>query len=77
MLSCKELVARSSDLLDGEMSFRERIAMRRHLMLCRNCRRFIKQMKLTQAVIRLLPERHGDELDDLAALLAQKRREPL
>ncbi len=77
MLSCKELVARSSGLLDGELSFRERMAMRRHLMLCRNCRRFIKQMKLTQAVVRLLPESQGAELDDLAAHLAQQRRDPL
>ena len=77
MLTCKELVARSSDLLDGELSFRERMAMRRHLMLCRNCRRFIKQMKLTQAVVRFMPESQGSEVDDLAAHLAQKRRESL
>ncbi|MFC5695599.1 zf-HC2 domain-containing protein [Pseudomonas sp. GCM10022186] len=77
MLSCKELVARSSGLLDGELSFRERMAMRRHLMLCRNCRRFIKQMKLTQAVVRLLPESQEGELDDLAAHLAQQRRDLL
>ncbi|MDH4872242.1 zf-HC2 domain-containing protein [Pseudomonas sp. BN515] len=77
MLTCKELVARSSDLLDGELSFRERMAMRRHLMLCRNCRRFIKQMKLTQAVVRIMPDSQGAEVDDLAARLAQKRRESL
>ncbi|BAN49881.1 zf-HC2 domain-containing protein [Metapseudomonas resinovorans] len=75
MLTCKELVARSSDLLDGELSFRERMAVRRHLMLCRNCRRFIKQMKLTQAVIRHMPESQGSDLDDLAAFLAQQRRD--
>ncbi|MNE79115.1 hypothetical protein D3C80_1755760 [compost metagenome] len=77
MLTCKELVARSSGLLDGELNFRERMAMRRHLMLCRNCRRFIKQMKLTQAVVRLMPESQGAEVDDLAVHLAQKRRDSL
>ncbi|MNJ78886.1 hypothetical protein D3C77_767520 [compost metagenome] len=77
MLTCKELVARSSNLLDGELSFRERMAMRRHLMLCRNCRRFIKQMKLTQAVLRHMPDASGAEVDDLAEHLAQKRRESL
>ncbi|NWL78891.1 anti-sigma factor [Pseudomonas taiwanensis] len=75
MLTCKELVARSSELLDGELSFRERMAVRRHLVLCRNCRRFIKQMRLTQAVVRQLPETPGAEVDDLAAHLAQKRRD--
>ncbi|MDE3735283.1 MULTISPECIES: zf-HC2 domain-containing protein [Pseudomonas] len=77
MLTCKELVARSSGLLDGELNFRERMAVRRHLMLCRNCRRFIKQMKLTQAVVRLMPESQGAEVDDLAVHLAQKRRDSL
>ena len=77
MLTCKELVAFSSDLLDGELSFRQRMAMRRHLMLCRNCRRFIKQMKLVQAVVRHMPENQGAEIDDLAAHLAQKRRDSL
>ncbi|MDH4581181.1 zf-HC2 domain-containing protein [Pseudomonas sp. BN415] len=77
MLTCKELVARSSGLLDGELNFRERMAVRRHLMLCRNCRRFIKQMKLTQAVVRLMPESQGAEVDDLATHLAQKRRDSL
>lgn len=77
MLSCKELVARSSGLLDGELSFRERMAVRRHLVLCRNCRRFIKQMKLTQAVVRNLPENQGAEVDDLAVRLARQRRDAL
>ncbi|MNG13941.1 hypothetical protein D3C84_976560 [compost metagenome] len=53
------------------------MAMRRHLMLCRNCRRFIKQMKLVQAVVRHMPENQGAEIDDLAAHLAQKRRDSL
>ncbi|MBT8769406.1 anti-sigma factor family protein [Metapseudomonas boanensis] len=74
MLSCKELVAQSSDLLDGQLSFRERMAVRRHLMLCRNCRRFIKQMRLTQGVLRHLPEVEDAELDTLAAKLAEQRR---
>ena len=40
MLTCKEQVARSSDYLDGQLSFGERLMVRHHLMFCRNCRRF-------------------------------------
>ena len=46
MLTCKEQVARSSDYLDGQLSFREKLMVRHHLMFCRNCRRFIRQMRL-------------------------------
>jgi len=76
MLSCKDLVARSSDFLDKRLSFRERLAVRRHLLACKNCRRFIKQMRVTQAILRALPEEQNPELDALAARLAEQRRQP-
>jgi hypothetical protein len=70
MLSCKELVAHSSDFLDGQMSLR----MRLHLMICKNCRCFIRQMRLSQAVLRRLPQEQSPELDALAAKLTELRR---
>lgn len=76
MLSCKELVAHSSDYLDGQLRLRERISVRAHLAMCSHCRRFIRQLKLSQAVLRELPERPVPELDALAERLAQQRREP-
>lgn len=75
MLSCKELVAHSSDYLDGQLRLRERISVRAHLALCSHCRRFIRQMKLSQAVLRKLPEQPIPELDALAERLAQQQRQ--
>ncbi|QTN44866.1 zf-HC2 domain-containing protein [Ectopseudomonas mendocina] len=75
MLTCKELVAHSSDYLDGQLSLRQRLAVRAHLAMCGNCRRFIRQMKLTQAVIRQMPEGELPELDALAERLAQSQRD--
>ncbi len=74
MLTCKELVAHSSDYLEGQLTLRQRLAVRAHLAMCGNCRRFIRQMKLTQAVIRQMPEGELPELDALAERLAQDRR---
>lgn len=74
MLTCKELVTHSSDYLDGQLTLRQRLAVRAHLAMCGNCRRFIRQMKLTQAVIRQMPEEELPELDALAERLAQNRR---
>ncbi|MDP3979285.1 MAG: zf-HC2 domain-containing protein [Pseudomonas sp.] len=74
MLSCKELVAHSSDLLDGQLSLRQRLAVRAHLAMCFRCRRFIKQMRLSQAVLRQLPQAPIAELDALAVKLAELRR---
>lgn len=74
MLTCKEVVAHSSDYLDGQLTLRQRLAVRAHLAMCGNCRRFIRQMKLTQAVIRQMPDEELTELDALAERLAQDRR---
>ncbi len=74
MLTCKEQVARSSDYLDGQLSFRERLMVRHHLMFCANCRRFIRQMRLMQATLRKMPEPTVAGADELAERLAAERR---
>lgn len=75
MLTCQELVAHSSDYLDGQLNLRERLRVRAHLAMCTRCRRFIRQLKLSQEVLRQLPEQSLPELDALAARLARQRRE--
>ncbi|TIH07117.1 anti-sigma factor [Pseudomonas leptonychotis] len=75
MLSCKELVAHSSEYIDGQMKLRRRLSVRMHLAMCVNCRRFIKQLRLSQAVLRRLPRGQSAELDELAAKLAEVHRQ--
>ncbi len=45
MLTCQEVTAKASLMVDGELGFRERIAVRMHLMMCVNCRRFARQFQ--------------------------------
>ncbi|WP_456025200.1 anti-sigma factor family protein [Pseudomonas capeferrum] len=73
MLTCKEQVARSSDYLDGQLTFRERLLVRHHLMFCPNCRRFIRQMRLMQATLKIMPEEPVKDLDALADRLVAER----
>ena len=75
MLTCKEQVARSSDYLDGQLSFGEKLMVRHHLMFCRSCRRFIRQMRLMQATLKAMPEQPEEGVDALAERLATQRRE--
>ncbi|MGW8462442.1 anti-sigma factor family protein [Pseudomonas sp. CLCA07] len=77
MLTCKEQVARSSDYLDGQLSFRERLMVRHHLMFCPNCRRFIRQMRLMQATLRAMPEEAVPDADALAERLTAERRKDI
>ncbi|CRM38964.1 MULTISPECIES: anti-sigma factor family protein [Pseudomonas] len=77
MLTCKEQVARSSDYLDGQLTFRERLLVRHHLMFCPNCRRFIRQMRLLQATLKIMPQEPVKEADALAQRLAAERLKDL
>ncbi|KJK20185.1 anti-sigma factor family protein [Pseudomonas sp. NPDC087612] len=72
MLSCKELVARSSDYLDGQLTLGERLMVRQHLLFCRHCRRFLKQMRVAQATVRALPEQSAGDSEALAERLARE-----
>lgn len=76
MLSCKQLVLRSSDFLDRQLTLRESLLLRTHLAMCINCRRFIRQLRLTQRVVQQMPEAEINDLDALAERLARAANKP-
>lgn len=46
MLKCNELVADADALLDGALPPVQRLRLRLHLLLCRDCRRYLRQLRL-------------------------------
>ncbi|WP_337058081.1 anti-sigma factor family protein [Pseudomonas sp. USHLN015] len=75
MLNCRELVARSSDYIDGQLGIVQRLGVRQHLLICPHCRRFLAQLNLTRAVFRQLSEPAPDGDENLAERLARARHE--
>jgi predicted anti-sigma-YlaC factor YlaD len=61
MLSCKEVVAHSEALLEGEASLLKRIQIRMHLRVCEHCTRYIRQLSLMLRAFRRLHPRTGDD----------------
>lgn len=55
-LTCREVTERASELLDGTLSPMERLALRAHLAVCRNCRAYLSQLRRTVASLRSLTE---------------------
>ena len=45
MTTCKETTELASRAMDERLSFGDRMAMRMHLAICKNCRRFSQQLK--------------------------------
>jgi len=52
MRTCKEISKLVSESLDRDLPFRERMAMRVHLMMCSLCRTYSHQMHTLRQMVR-------------------------
>lgn len=50
MLNCKQVATLASQYLDQDVNTPLKWKIRMHLMMCANCRRFVRHLKITQAV---------------------------
>lgn len=67
MLTCKDASRLVSEGLERPLGWRERWALRLHLWLCDNCRRFERQIRFVRRALRQLSRRaetdtHGPAL---------------
>lgn len=69
ILSCKEASQLASQALDRPISARERLALGFHLLICRFCRRFSRQLAQISAAIDALTRQL--ELDESVRLSAE------
>lgn len=51
LLTCQQVATFASDYLDNHADGKLTFNIRVHLMMCANCRRFVKHLKLTKAVV--------------------------
>jgi anti-sigma factor RsiW len=61
MLSCREVVEDADRWIAGELPWRQRLAMRLHLSMCRHCRRYVHQLKM---LIRAVPSMHANASEE-------------
>lgn len=67
MLRCKDVAARASALIDGDISAWDALQIRVHLAMCKGCTRFVEQMRLTDqftAEVSELERRHRRDAED-------------
>lgn len=46
MLKCRDIPSETEKLLAGELSFGQRVSVRLHLLMCYNCRRYLRQLRV-------------------------------
>jgi anti-sigma factor ChrR (cupin superfamily) len=56
MLTCKEITDLVTEYAEGNLSLMDRIRFQLHIGMCRNCRRYVRQVKATAGALGLLPQ---------------------
>jgi hypothetical protein len=82
-LPCREMTRLASQSLDGDLGRLERLAFKTHILYCRACRRYLRQLLLLRRLIRQIATRletievlPGPGLpDEVAARIKQALRE--
>lgn len=73
MFKCKEVTRMVSESLDRKLPLYQRIGVRMHLLMCKFCSRFKKQLLFLRETIRLHVERGKDT--ELSTKLPPEARE--
>jgi predicted anti-sigma-YlaC factor YlaD len=73
MLTCRQMTELITDYLEGRLPWMDRARFRLHVGMCKNCREYLKQMKLSVAVLGAMPVEPVPD-DVMEALLARFAR---
>ena len=67
MMNCSEVTRVAGDFLERRLRLRQRIGVLMHIAMCRGCRAYIEQLRLTLLGLRSLPAPAGsrEHRDDL------------
>lgn len=55
MLTCRQMTTLITDYLEGRLPWMERARFRMHVGMCKDCREYLRQMKLSVAVLGSMP----------------------
>jgi predicted anti-sigma-YlaC factor YlaD len=74
-MNCKQVNQFLADYLDGSLPWRQRVAFKLHLLICRHCRRYLASYKATVRVAGSLGRADEPQVPDelVRAILAVRR----
>jgi anti-sigma factor RsiW len=70
MLTCKQITDLITDYLEGRLPWMDRLRFQMHVGMCQHCRKYLRQMKLSVAVLGAMPAEPVPD-DVMQSLLAR------
>ena len=74
MITCKDVSDTASDYLEGPTTFFQRLHLRLHLAICKHCRRYAKQLRLTSEVAQKISEPQEPTDAEIDSLIEKLRK---
>ena len=56
MMNCEQVTKAAGDLIERRLKLRERLGALMHIAMCKGCRAYIEQFRLTLLALRSLPQ---------------------
>ncbi|AOY89303.1 transcriptional regulator [Marinobacter salinus] len=80
MLMCRDLAVVASDYIDGELAGLQNLSVKMHLMMCRDCRTFIGNLRASTELMKAHSSIRPDEefmrrIDERVAEALKARKE--
>lgn len=74
LFNCRDISERATDYQENRISWRERLNWKLHLLICRDCQRFVSQfLVMVRALQRPLPETTEKEMQDQLRRIKEAR----
>ena len=55
MMTCRQVTQLVTEYLEGKLSWKDAVRFQLHVGMCRHCRRYLRDMKVTVRVLGRLP----------------------
>lgn len=76
MMDCAQVTRLAGDYIERRLRLRQRLGMLLHLLMCRGCKDYVEQIRLTMFGLRAVPRPAGAPPgEDLLREFRQARRE--
>jgi len=69
MLRCNEVTKLHASEALNSATWRKRLAVSLHLLMCRSCRRYVKELRIIGDEVRRAAEKSSDEADRIESLV--------
>jgi predicted anti-sigma-YlaC factor YlaD len=75
MMNCQQVTRAASDFIERRLRLRERLMVLVHIAMCKGCRAYLEQFRLTLLALRSVPQpASGPPADDLIERFRRQAR---